>query len=229
MTFFRPSNDLAMVSIKFLILSVVSLSFRITSSVFPGFRDEFKLQLGSFAILFSLNPMWEESDIDLNYQVKFFGLLNSAAVEHSNLGASNQRIVLEWVAENGEAFGDDAKALALLGQSAGAKSVDQQLVSFWDSLITRALGIESGTALLSPKRTGSEHTNLNYMVELMGCDFPSDPIEELECMQHVPYHQLANLINTRPWTEQMVLGPIENEGVCFSNYTTAALSSCHAC
>lgn len=55
--------------------------------------------------------------VTINYRLNIFGFPNSKALTEQNLGLLDQRVALEWVAKNIEAFGGDPKRVVLWGQS----------------------------------------------------------------------------------------------------------------
>lgn len=64
--------------------------------------------------------------VEVNYRLGGFGFLHGAdlAAEHStNLGLRDQRLGLQWVADNIESFGGDPSKVVLWGESAGKSSL----------------------------------------------------------------------------------------------------------
>lgn len=69
--------------------------------------------------------------VAVNYRLGGFGFLagKELANEHAtNLGLRDQRLGLEWVAENIAAFGGDPNKVTIWGESAGSISVFDQTV-----------------------------------------------------------------------------------------------------
>ncbi len=74
--------------------------------------------------------------VSLNYRVNIFGMYAHKDLEKenpggpcTNFGLLDQRMAIQWVRENIEAFGGDAQRITIGGQSAGAGSVLYQVVS----------------------------------------------------------------------------------------------------
>lgn len=71
--------------------------------------------------------------VAVNYRVGAFGFIGGKELSNegsANLGLLDQRMGLEWVADNMEEFGGDTDKVTIWGESAGAISVmDQMAVS----------------------------------------------------------------------------------------------------
>lgn len=87
--------------------------------------------------------------ITTNYRLGAFGFLGSDSLRAAdgsvgNYGLQDQRAAMEWIQRNGAAFGGDVKRVTIFGESAGAGSVTNHLVSpRSQGLFHRAL-MESG-------------------------------------------------------------------------------------
>jgi carboxylesterase type B len=76
--------------------------------------------------------------VTVNYRVAGFGFLPGAEIladGSSNLGLLDQRLGLQWVADNIAAFGGDPDKVTIWGESAGAISVFDQM-ALYDGNIT---------------------------------------------------------------------------------------------
>ena len=70
--------------------------------------------------------------VSMNYRVGLFGFMPHpamAAATNGDLGLEDQREALRWVQKNISAFGGDPKNVTVAGESAGAGSICQHLVS----------------------------------------------------------------------------------------------------
>ena len=62
--------------------------------------------------------------VTLNYRLNAFGLLSSADnVIIGNYGLWDQKLAIQWVNDNIDIFGGNAKSITLFGESAGSISV----------------------------------------------------------------------------------------------------------
>ena len=72
--------------------------------------------------------------IEINYRLGAPGWLTGTTLEAaggvSNLGFYDQRLAIEWVANYAHLFGGDGKNITLIGESAGAGSIMQQITAF---------------------------------------------------------------------------------------------------
>ena len=69
--------------------------------------------------------------VEVNYRVSGFGFLAGSELQKdgsTNLGLRDQRLGLQWVAENIAAFGGDPDKVTIWGESAGAISVFDQTI-----------------------------------------------------------------------------------------------------
>ena len=70
--------------------------------------------------------------VTTNYRVNIFGYPNARGLNgNTNFALQDQRMAVEWVAENIAAFGGDPSKITLWGQSAGASATDQYLFSHY--------------------------------------------------------------------------------------------------
>jgi carboxylesterase type B len=74
--------------------------------------------------------------VSINYRLGVFGFAQSAALKadkSENLGLRDQRLALEWIRDNIEAFGGDPDRITLHGQSSGGVAVGIQSLALEES------------------------------------------------------------------------------------------------
>ncbi|KAI8626238.1 carboxylesterase [Xylariaceae sp. FL1651] len=174
-----------------------------------------------------INRTQQHIMVAANYRVNVFGFPNAAGLETQNLGILDQRLALEWVYSNIEAFGGDRDRITLWGHSAGAVSVDVLNFAYPDEPLAAAFFLMSGTAM----RTFSQgdnalQTNFSFVAKKLGCDFAEDAEAELECMQQVPVSLISNFVghygdnHTKPL---LFFRPTADDKIIYKNYTERAL------
>ncbi|KAF9890631.1 hypothetical protein FE257_005762 [Aspergillus nanangensis] len=140
--------------------------------------------------------------VAVNYRVGGFGFLPGKEIladGASNLGLLDQRMGLQWVADNIAAFGGDPDKVTISGESAGAMSVLDQMVlfsgdnSFKGKPLFRG-GIMSSGSMLPAERLDSDRAQAIYsqVVETAGCAGSSDT---LECLRSLDYIDFLNAVS----------------------------------
>ncbi|KAI8941599.1 hypothetical protein NX059_002814 [Plenodomus lindquistii] len=164
--------------------------------------------------------------VGINYRLSIFGFPNAAGLRDSeqNLGLLDQRLGIEWVRDNIESFGGDAKRITLWGQSAGAISTDNYNFAYPDDPIIAGLIMDSGTSQLILASPDVEHTNFTFVAHHFGCN-SSAPAAEVECLRSVD-----GLVITRFLKEYsnngtfptMVFFPVVDNRTQLANYSGLA-------
>lgn len=187
------------------------------------------LQQGSSSVPYQQPPAWiqrsqEHIVVALQYRLNIFGFPNGAGLNRTNLGLLDQRLGIEWVRDNIEAFGGDAERMILWGQSSGAASVDAQNFAFPDDPIVQGFISNSGSVLFAPG-TGfgtvdPTHSNFTTVAKGLGC--PSDPEAEASCMRTKPAEEIIDFL-TR-YSVGMTTPPLNflatpDDIIAFSNYS----------
>ncbi|KAK4629226.1 putative secreted lipase [Fulvia fulva] len=143
--------------------------------------------------------------VNVNYRLGGFGFLagKDLANEHStNLGLRDQRLGLQWVAENIAAFGGDPDKVTIWGESAGAISVaDQTLINGGDNTykgkpLFRGAIMDSGSIIPAQQVTTQKpQAVFDTVVENAGCSAATD---RLACLRSLDYTTFLNAANSVP-------------------------------
>ena len=111
--------------------------------------------------------------VSIHYRL---GLLGFLAVENStdltgNLGLKDQQEAMRWVQRNIAFFGGDPEKVTIFGESAGAVSVHDHILSPTGKGLFRAAILQSGTGLLSYEKLVQRTTEKDgwRMLEKLGC------------------------------------------------------------
>lgn len=123
-----------------------------------------------------------------SYRLSIFGFpghTDTDAVPY-NLGLLDQRLAIEWVRDNVEAFGGDPSRITLFGSSAGAASVDYHSYAYADDPIVSSFIPASGTVTAFGSITSDAATEKWLEVsETLGCgsDRSADADAMLACLR----------------------------------------------
>ncbi|KAF9881528.1 carboxylesterase [Colletotrichum karsti] len=187
------------------------------------------LQTGSSSVPLQQPPAWIQRSkghivVAIQYRLNIFGFPNAAGLKQSNLGFMDQRMGIEWVRDNIEAFGGDLNRLVLWGQSSGAASTDVQNFAFPKDPIVKAFIQNSGNVLIPPATglaiSDPAHSNFSFVARELGC--PPVPEAELACMRTQSTKRivdfLANYTDSMKQPALDFLATTDGKWV-FSNYT----------
>ncbi|KAM7214959.1 Alpha/Beta hydrolase fold [Rhypophila decipiens] len=143
--------------------------------------------------------------VAVNYRVGAFGFMPGKEVladGSSNLGLLDQRMGLEWVADNIAAFGGDPDKVTIWGESAGAISVFDQMAlydgdnTYKGKPLFRAGIMNSGSIVpADPMDCPKGQAIYDAVVKKAGCDSSSDT---LNCLRNLPYAKFLNAANSVP-------------------------------
>jgi len=143
--------------------------------------------------------------VAVNYRVGGFGFMPGKEIladGSSNLGLLDQRLGLQWVADNIAAFGGDPDKVTIWGESAGAISVmDQMLLYDGDNTykgksLFRAGIMNSGTIVpAQPVDSSKAQAIYDRVVEAGGCSSSPDT---LNCLRGLSYSKFLQACNTVP-------------------------------
>ncbi|CBY00057.1 hypothetical protein IAQ61_002739 [Plenodomus lingam] len=139
--------------------------------------------------------------VSINYRLSAWGFLSGSqeVIDDGalNLGLKDQRLALQWVQENIEAFGGDPEQVTIWGESAGAAAVGFHLTAYGgrDDKLFRGAIMQSGNpinygALREPLGLANMY---NELVRRTNCGVNSTG--SLECLRQLPAEQLNAAIN----------------------------------
>jgi acetylcholinesterase len=150
-------------------------------------------------ILNSLAQGKEIIYVAVNYRLGGFGFLPGKEIkaDHSaNLGLLDQRLGLQWVADNIYNFGGDASKVTIWGESAGSISVFDQMALYNGNNmyngkpLFRAAIMDSGSIVpADPVDCAKSQIVYNTVVQNAGCTAAEDT---LACLRSVDYQTYLN-------------------------------------
>ncbi|PYI27810.1 acetylcholinesterase/Butyrylcholinesterase [Aspergillus indologenus CBS 114.80] len=143
--------------------------------------------------------------VAMNYRVGGFGFLPGKEIKEdgsSNLGLLDQRLALEWVADNIAAFGGDPDKVTIWGESAGAISVFDQMVlydgdnTYKGKPLFRGGIMDSGSVVPADPVDGVKGQAIyNTVVSTAKCGSSNDT---LACLRDLSYDEFLNAVNSVP-------------------------------
>eukprot|EP00041_Stephanoeca_diplocostata_P010591 m.168700 g.168700 ORF g.168700 m.168700 type:complete len:452 (+) comp18218_c0_seq1:120-1475(+) len=144
--------------------------------------------------------------INIQYRLDVFGFLalETLAREHDhdstgNYGLQDQRLALQWINDNAQSMGGDARRITIMGQSAGGSSVSAHLTSpASEGLFTAAIALSplSESALMFPSRRQAVNFGIGY-ARYVGCD-GNDDDELVTCLRKLTTKELVTPLRLPP-------------------------------
>jgi triacylglycerol lipase len=142
--------------------------------------------------------------VAVNYRVGGFGFLPGKEIladGSSNLGLLDQRLGLQWVADNIAAFGGDPTKVTIWGESAGSISVFDQMAlydgdnTYKGSPLFRGAIMDSGSIVpADPVDCPKGQVVYDTVVANAGCSAATDTLECLRGLDYETYLSAANSV-----------------------------------
>lgn len=143
--------------------------------------------------------------VTVNYRVGGFGFMPGKEIladGSANLGLLDQRLGLEWIADNIAAFGGDPSKVTIWGESAGAISVFDQMIlydgnnTYKGEPLFRGAMMNSGSAIpADPVDCPRAQEVYDTVVAAAGCSSAAD---SLECLREADYDTFLGAANSVP-------------------------------
>ncbi|ODQ78808.1 hypothetical protein BABINDRAFT_162487 [Babjeviella inositovora NRRL Y-12698] len=143
--------------------------------------------------------------VSVNYRVAAFGFLGGKEIKaegSGNPGLLDQRLALQWVADNIASFGGDPSKVTIFGESAGSISVAHQMIAnngdntYKGKPLFRAAIMQSGSVLPTQDIDAAYPQKIfDAVANAAGCGTASD---KLACLRSIPYAQMQAASNSVP-------------------------------
>ena len=143
--------------------------------------------------------------VEVNYRLGAFGFLPGSEVlaeNVANLGLLDQRLGLQWTADNIAAFGGDPSKVTIWGESAGSISVFDQMAlyggdnTYNGKALFRSAIMNSGSIVpADPVDCPKGREVYAQVVKAAGCSGQADT---LACLRSLDYQTFSNAANSLP-------------------------------
>ena len=133
--------------------------------------------------------------VSINYRLHALGFLSFGNdLVSGNMGLRDQHLAIQWVRANIHLFGGDPDKITIFGESAGAVSVQAQVLSPHNSGVLRGAIAQSGSMLFANiEAPGAEKKYARNALEAINCPTTLDQ-RSLDCLQNIDIKKVnANL------------------------------------
>jgi para-nitrobenzyl esterase len=206
--------------------------------------------VGGSSNLYRLDKLAHEGRIivvSMNYRIGAFGFMAHPAISdgwNGNIGLEDQRLAMQWVKDNIEAFGGDKTKITIAGESAGAASTCLHLLSKskTEGLFHQAIPLSYNclyewsslqNSLVQSNITADGSSRIpiyQRMANELGCTDPSGSAQQLNCMRNKP---IAEILAAQGRVSEIVplfpFGPVINSGpngtIPLANYSASEISA----
>ncbi|KAK1982330.1 carboxylesterase [Colletotrichum cereale] len=160
--------------------------------------------------------------VSMNYRLNIFGFPGNP-VGAPNLGLLDIRMAMQWVRENVEQFGGDARRITMFGQSAGGSLVDYYSYAYASDPIANGFipmsGVANGFGIFTNQTVNQKWFQISSLV---GCGSNvTNPDHVSDCMSKKSAAELvASLANTTsPVSSGLTFAPVVDEHLIFADYS----------
>lgn len=160
--------------------------------------------------------------------MNIFGFPGDPNIQN-NLGLLDQRLAIEWVRDNIEAFGGDPARITIFGESAGGSAVDYYSYAWTSDPIVTGFIAQSGTVFSPDSQASPAKSAVSWynVTGNLGCgDETSDPTSVLSCMRSKDWKSVQDAIPISAGISSDTgnFGPTIDNTVVFSDYLQRSLT-----
>jgi cholinesterase len=164
--------------------------------------------------------------------VNVFGFPGAPGAD-TNLGLKDQRLAVEWVQKNIEAFGGNPKKIVIAGQSSGGAAVDWWSYAYKKDPIVHGLMSTSGNVFSFPMNAPKKQQDNWYALSAsLGCGETGDT---LTCMRKQPWEAISKAVSKiapspggSPVRSTPPFYPVVDNKTIFSDYLSLSSSASFA-
>lgn len=128
--------------------------------------------------------------VTINYRLNTFGFLSNGTTSSGNMGLWDQKLAIQWVHDNIDAFGGDPEHVTLFGNSAGAASVLYQALNPTNKGLFQRVITQSGSVLAQWALTYNPGQLFSEFIAEVDCNLGNyDSI--LKCLQSKSAEELV--------------------------------------
>ncbi|XP_054856550.1 fatty acyl-CoA hydrolase precursor, medium chain-like [Eublepharis macularius] len=129
----------------------------------------------------------------IQYRLGLLGFFSTGSVEaRGNWGLLDQIAALQWVQKNIKQFGGDPQSVTIFGESAGAFSVDAQVLSPLSKGLFQKAIAESGVVIMPGLLTSHPEVLAKEIAKVSGCGTSS--AEMVRCLRSKTEQELKSLL-----------------------------------
>ena len=146
--------------------------------------------------------------VTLNYRLNAFGFLSSADnVIIGNYGLWDQKLAIQWVNDNIDIFGGNAKSITLFGESAGAFSVSLHSLHPQNRGLFQRVIMQSGTANSIIATSAIPRLTAQQLARELNCSTELTK-DTLKCFKNKSTQEMYKAYMELPFAERITFAPV---------------------
>jgi cholinesterase len=160
--------------------------------------------------------------VTVNFRLNIFGYPGAPGISQ-NVGLQDQRLAVEWVHDNIEAFGGNSQKIVIMGQSSGSVAVDFWSYSYVKDPIVSGIISHSGNVFSFPINTPELSSKNWYNASaLLGCGSSGDTLPCMRSKNFTAILAAAAMVPPPPASSQArsqpVFQPMTDNVTVFTNF-----------